>query len=118
VAVAFLASSTVGDARTDFVQDYGVMEHSTEVRELAATKLFRVRVPLLYVHIVAEPAPHYYLADHVIEVDDARLDQLIASGAPFLCLTYPQYAEEIVQAHPRVRVLAENDGIAVIASAA
>src|SRR5207244_8742304 len=43
VAVAFLASSTVGDTRTDFVQDYGVMEHSAEVRELAATKLFRVR---------------------------------------------------------------------------
>jgi 4-amino-4-deoxy-L-arabinose transferase-like glycosyltransferase len=115
VAVAFLASSTVGEARTDFVQEYGVMEHATEVRELAATNLFRVRVPLLYVHVVAEPAPHYYLADHVAEVDDAKLDQLIGSGAPFLCLTYPQYAEEIVQAHPQVRILLENDGIAAIA---
>jgi 4-amino-4-deoxy-L-arabinose transferase-like glycosyltransferase len=115
LAAAFLASSTVGEARTDFVEDYGVMEHSTEVRDLAATKLFRVRVPLLYVHVVAEPAPHYYLADHVVEVDDAKLDQLIASGAPFLCLTYPQYAEEIVQAHPQVRILLENDGIAAIA---
>lgn len=111
-----LAVSGALDGRGAFVEEYNVLDFSPEVRALRGAPPFTSPVPLLYVHVVSEPAPHFYLAERIEALDGPALERLVASEAPFLCLTFERDAEKLLQTNPRagLRITARTTTLAVI----
>jgi hypothetical protein len=89
---------------------------SPEVRSLRNTPVFVKRVPLLYTFDVADPAPRFYLADHVETIDQQRLERLVAEREPFLCLTFKSQAREFLNNHTQanLKIIAATEFLAVI----
>jgi 4-amino-4-deoxy-L-arabinose transferase-like glycosyltransferase len=119
VAILFatlLAVPGIVDGRGAFVETYNILEFSPEVRSLRNTPLFANRVSLLYTFDVADPAPRFYLADHVESVDRQALERLLAKGEAFLCLTFKQQASEFLTDHrlANLKIVASTDFLAVL----
>lgn len=102
--------------RGDFAKEYNVLDFSSEVRALRGTPPFLSFVPLLYVYAVSKPAPLFYLAERVEELDAPAFERLVASRDPFLCLTFQQDVEKLLQSNPgaEIRITARTPTLAVI----
>jgi len=99
-AAALLALPGIIHGRTTLKEEYGMLDFSPEVSELRRLPLFvNGRVPLLYVLEVSQPAPLFYLAKDVPEVDGDGLEKLIQSGRRFYCLAFQKTALGILQKH-------------------
>lgn len=120
VAVLLLATLAVlpgiANGRGPFVESSDILDFSPEVRSLRSTPIFAKRVPLLYTFGVADPAPRFYLGDHVETIDRQGLERLLAKHEAFLCLTFKRQASEFLTNHPQenLKIVASTDFLAVI----
>ncbi len=120
VAVLLLATLAVlpgiANGRGPFVESSDILDFSPEVRLLRSTPIFAKRVPLLYTFGVADPAPRFYLGDHVETIDRQGLERLLAKHEAFLCLTFKRQASEFLTNHPQenLKIVASTDFLAVI----
>lgn len=115
VALALVVPGAL-EGRGRFVEDYNVMDFSDDVRLLAGQAPFGSRVPKLHVYVVSVPAPLFYLADLVEQVDAEQFERLAVSTAPGLCLSFRGDAEELIGRHPegQIEILARTPSLAVI----
>jgi 4-amino-4-deoxy-L-arabinose transferase-like glycosyltransferase len=113
---SLLAVPGIADGRGNFVDAYDIIVFSPEVRSLRNTPVFVKRVPLLYTFDVADPAPRFYLSDHVETIDQQRLERLVAEREPFLCLTFKSQAREFLNNHTQanLKIIASTEFLAVI----
>jgi 4-amino-4-deoxy-L-arabinose transferase-like glycosyltransferase len=112
-----LAVSGIIDGRGSFVGHYEILDYSPEIRALRNVPRFaKTRIPVLYTIGVSDPAPRFYLADHVESIDEVKLERLLAANRHFLCLTFKPTAMEVLNKPPRsgMQILAATESLVVI----
>jgi 4-amino-4-deoxy-L-arabinose transferase-like glycosyltransferase len=112
-----LAVPGIIHGRGIFIEQYGILDSSPEVRALRNAQPFaKARVPALYTVSVSDPAPRFYLADHVQSINATELERLLAGYRPFLCLTIKATAIEFLNRYRRsgAEIVASTESLAVI----